>query len=250
MDYTLIIDQGNTTSKATVFCNDKVIEIVRYATLTIEDLCPLFEKYDFAGVIYCTVVKIDVRLVESLRYMTEAQVLVLTHETPLPIKIDYQTPHTLGLDRVAAAVAAASLYPGETLLVADAGTALTIDIVDSQSCFRGGNISPGLSLRFKSLHEFTGALPMVDINAGGDVPNFGYDTVTAIRSGVVNSVIAEIKEMYNKATADYGCSKIVITGGDADYLLPKLGLSDGIVMHHTNLVAEGLNRILRYNENN
>lgn len=250
MDYTLVIDQGNTSSKATVFCDDKYVDTIRYTMLSVEELCPLFEKYDIRGVIYCTVVKVDVRLVESLRYMTNAPVVVMTHETPLPITIDYKTPKTLGLDRVAACTAASSYYPEETLLVVDAGTALTIDLIDSKSRFKGGNISPGLYLRLKSLHEFTGALPMVEVEEGDQTLDFGQDTETAIRSGVVNGLIAEIKEAYNRASKFYGCSKIVITGGDADYLISKIGMSEKIINHHPYLVAEGLNRILRYNENN
>ena len=108
MDYTLVIDQGNTSSKVTVFEKDKVVETLRFGVLSVEELCPIFEKYELRGVIYSSVAKLDVRLVESLRYMTEAPVLVMTHETSLPIKVVYKTPQTLGLDRVAAAVAAAS----------------------------------------------------------------------------------------------------------------------------------------------
>lgn len=248
MDYTLVIDQGNTASKATVFHYDKVVEIFRYETLTIEGLCPVFEQYDIKGVVYCTVVKLDVRLVESLRHINEAPVLVMTHETELPIAIDYRTPQTLGLDRVAAAVAAAALYPGEAMMVADAGTALTIDVVDAASSFRGGNISPGISLRFKALHEFTGALPLVEVS--DEVPDFGYDTTTAIRSGVVNGVVEELKGSFAKAKQEYGCKKMVLTGGDAPYLMSQLAMNATEVVYHPDLVAEGLNRILRYNENN
>lgn len=250
MDYTLVIDQGNTSSKVTLFENDKAIETLRFGVLSVEELCPIFEKYELRGVIYSSVVKLDVRLVESLRYMTDSPVLVMTHETLLPINVIYKTPQTLGLDRVAAAVAAASLYPNEAVLVVDAGTALTIDIVDECSRFVGGNISPGLSIRFKSLCEFTGALPLVEYGSSDVIPKFGYDTMTAIRSGVVNGVVAEIISSFEKAAEEYNCKRIVLTGGDSEYLISKLGDISIAIERRPNLVAEGLNRILLYNENN
>lgn len=250
MDYTLVIDQGNTSSKVTVFEKDKVVETLRFGVLSVEELCPIFEKYELRGVIYSSVAKLDVRLVESLRYMTEAPVLVMTHETSLPIKVVYKTPQTLGLDRVAAAVAAASLYPREAVLVVDAGTALTIDVVDGESQFVGGNISPGLAIRFKSLNEFTGALPLVEYGVSDATPIFGYDTTTAIRSGVVNGIVAEITSSFEKAAEEYNCKRIVLTGGDSEYLISKMCDSKMMIDRHQDLVAEGLNRILLYNENN
>lgn len=249
MDYTLTIDQGNTSSKATVFQRDEVVETYRYVSLSVEELCPLFEKYDFQGVAYCSVTRLDAKLVESLRHMTEAPVVVLTHETPLPIEICYKSPQTLGLDRVAAAVGAVARCPEKSVLVVDAGTALTIDVVDNKARFKGGNISPGMSLRFKSLHEFTDALPLVAVCENDELQDFGYDTPTAIRFGVVNGIVAEIIAAYESACKSYGCSGVLITGGDASCLASKI-LSHGIAVEQVrNLVAEGLNRILRYNEN-
>ena len=114
--------------------------------------------------------------------------------------------------------------------------------------FRAASISPGISLRFKALHEFTGALPLVEVS--DEVPAFGYDTTTAIRSGVVNGVVEELKGSFAKAKQEYGCKKMVLTGGDAPYLMSQLAMNTTEVVYHPDLVAEGLNRILRYNENN
>ena len=105
-----------------------------------------------------------------------------------------------------------------------------------------------ISLRFKALHEFTGALPLVEVS--DEVPAFGYDTTTAIRSGVVNGVVEELKGSFAKAKQEYGCKKMVLTGGDAPYLMSQLAMNATEVVYHPDLVAEGLNRILRYNENN
>lgn len=247
MGYTLTIDQGNTSSKVTVFDSENaVVATYRYATISVEDLCPLFEQYSLSGVIYCSVSRFDAKLVESLRCMGDIPVLVFTHETEVPIGVDYKTPESLGLDRLAAAVGASQRYGGQSMLVVDAGTAITIDLIDGSPVFRGGNISPGVALRFKSLHDYTGALPKVE--QAGDLPTFGYDTVTAIRAGVVNGVLAEIMSAYSVAQRQHGCDKMIITGGDAEFIHSLLDPAVVDMEVVPDLVAEGLNRILRYNE--
>lgn len=247
MGKTLVIDSGNTTSKAYLFDDEEIVEAQRYARLTIEELSPMLESNDISGVIYCTVARYDAKLVESLRHSVSANVVAMTHDTLIPIKIDYSTPKTLGLDRVAAAVGAVGMFPDEPMMIVDAGTAMTIDVVDAGSVYRGGNISPGISLRFRSLHDFTEALPLLEIE-NVEVSSFGKDTPGAIRSGVVNGVVAEIVASYTSATKQYGCNRLLLTGGDARYLAELLPLDKNKIVVADDLVAHGLNRILRYNE--
>lgn len=246
MSYSLTIDQGNSTSKVCVFENDKIVNAYRFDTLTIEDLCNVIEEYDVHNVVYCSVARLDVRLIESLRYTLKGDLIVLTHETPLPIEIEYDTPNTLGLDRIAAVVGANYLFPGENALVVDAGTATTLDVL-AEGEFVGGNISPGLSLRFKSLNNFTARLPLID-HRNLIAEDFGKDTQSAILSGVVNGLVAEIIVSFETAKQSHRCKKLVLTGGDAEYISSYLShLSDCIAIEG-NLVAIGLNRILNYNE--
>lgn len=246
MSYSLTIDQGNTTSKVSVFEDDRLIETYRFDALMIEDLCKVIEEYDVQNVIYCSVARLDVRLIESLRYTLSGDLVVLTHETKLPIEIQYNTPSTLGFDRIAAIVGADTLLPNENVLVVDAGTAMTLDLL-VENKFMGGNISPGLLLRFKSLNNFTARLPLIN-HSGLSADDFGKDTQGAILSGVVNGVVAEIIAAFDVAKEKYHCSKLVITGGDAEYIMSYLQKVFNNVILEENLVAIGLNRILKHNE--
>jgi type III pantothenate kinase len=243
----LVIDQGNTVAKVSVFSGDTLLATHAFRNLDIEQIVPIIGDASSISAIYSSVARFDARFLETLRSIISGHLLILTHDTPLPVQIDYRTPATLGLDRIAAAVGASQVLPATAALIADAGTALTLDIVDASSTFRGGNISPGLSLRFSSLHQHTDALPL--LSAQGPAPDFGYDTATAIRSGVLKSIAAEIQANFTDAHRLFGASKIILTGGDAPTLLPLLSRLSLPLLHNPNLVAVGLKRILQYNEN-
>ncbi len=172
-----------------------------------------------------------------------ARVINVKEVRALPIRVDYKSPETLGSDRVAAAVGAADAFPGRNVLVVDAGSALTIDLVTEDGAFVGGRISPGMTMRFRALHRFTGRLPMV--TAYGDVPTEGYDTKSSIRAGVVRGIAGEI----SSAVKHYGevlpGLVALMTGGDASFLS---GYVNENITVDENLLVKGLNRILLYNE--
>lgn len=245
----MIIDRGNTAVKLAVVEEDLVLETVRADELSLEEACRLAEKYKICGAIYCSVRGIDARFAESFSRMTDAPLLIVTHRTAFPIGISYRTPETLGLDRVSACVGATALFPGESLLVVDAGTAITSDIVNKEGYFCGGNISPGLGLRFRSLHEFTSKLPEVSVE--GDFLTFGVDTETAIRGGVLRGVISEIMTETFDAEKDFDTKKLILTGGDGEFLLEFLEHAcDLEIIYEPDLMAIGLSRIFHYNEKN
>lgn len=164
--------------------------------------------------------------------------------TPTPLKVEYGTPDTLGMDRLAAAAGAWSMAPGNDMLVIDAGTAITADFVRSDGTFAGGNICPGVEMRLKSLHEHTGSLPL--IGRDGDCPEFGYDTETAIRSGVLRGVRLEIEALIERTRRKHRHLLVFLTGGDANCF--DLKVKSGIFAT-PNLVLNGLDCIERYNEN-
>ncbi len=245
MSTLLVIDQGNSTAKLSVFRGDDLVAVTKIETLTIEGILPLTEEYDPHGAIYCSVARMDAKFIESLRHLLDQDMITFTASTPMPLRVEYSTHDTLGSDRLAAAAGAAAMFPGEKILVIDAGSAVTYDIVDADATFRGGNISPGMGMRFKALHAFTGRLPLVKPCA--EIPRWGDSTVNAIAAGVVNGLCAEIEKTAALALGE-GCSKIVFTGGDSGYLtsLPALRHLSAVV--EPDLVAKGLNRIYRYNE--
>jgi len=169
----------------------------------------------------------------------------LDHQTELPIKNLYETPETLGKDRLAAAVGANELFPDQNLLIIDAGTAITYDLVSEKNEFIGGNISPGLQMRFKALNHFTGKLPLVSYS--DEFQNIGRNTTDAIRAGVQNGILYEIAQTIELFNKNYQNLQIVMTGGDSIFFDKKLNYT---IFVHFNITLIGLNRILEYNAKN
>ena len=241
----LAVDQGNTLLKLTLFEGSEPVESCRFSADAIEDLFSVVERWNPDCGAFCSVGKIDSRMVESLRLALEGRLLLLSRSTKLPVKIDYATPITLGLDRVALAAGVASIYKGESVMVVDAGTAVTLDVVDSDSTFRGGRISPGMRLRFESLHSHTSALPL--LNDEGEIPVLGDSTVSSIRSGVVMGLADEIVETFRQYKNKFGCSRVALTGGDAGVIASCIN-SRIPADHVPDLMGRGLLYIYNYNE--
>lgn len=247
MSRILTIDHGNTRAKACVFSGTMLEESVTIDELTVEALIPLLEKYNPEGAIYGSVAHIDPKFVESLRHIVEGELLTFTPRTPVPVKIEYGTPDTLGVDRIAAAVAAAELYPDECVLVVDAGSAVTYDLID-HSTFKGGNISPGITMRFAALHEFTGSLPLESPKEPATLPLFGHDTSSAIRCGVVKGYAAEVTGITLQSMRTESVTRVLLTGGDTDIITRLYDIHNIKYTTDRHLVARGLNRIYHHNE--
>lgn len=192
-------------------------------------------------------------------------VMVITPDTPVPIGINYGTPGTLGLDRKATAVAVAGEYPGEGVVVVDAGTALTIDHVSPPGCFEGGTISPGIAMRLRALHECTAHLPEIIPDSAFKAANagvIGTDTVGAISAGAIWGIAAETAMAIAMASRQYGVRKAVVTGGDGKRLAELLlryppegrygtaGLGEllkGVdIKHDPHLLAKGMKMIYEF----
>lgn len=241
----LAVDQGNTLIKLTLFEGDDPKESCRFSAESMEEIFSVIERWDPDCGAFSSVGKIDSRMVESLRLALNGRLLVLSRSTYLPIGVDYATPSTLGLDRIALAAGAAMLFPDETVMIADAGTAVTLDIVDSTGTFRGGRITAGMRLRFESLHAHTAALPVVD--SEGQLPIAGDSTDTAIRSGVVLGLADEITETFRQYKEHFGCTRLLLTGGDGELLCGFIN-SRIPAGHVPDLMALGLLYINKYNE--
>lgn len=238
MNLSLTIDQGNSSAKVSVFSGTTLLQSHRFERLAPGDLDLVMAGHAVTAAIYSSVVGNDSQI-EELLSAKGVRTYMLDERLPMPLAIDYATPSTLGHDRIAAAVGALTLVPGRDCLVVDAGTAVTYDYVTADAHFKGGNIAPGLSLRFQALASHCVQLPRVDV--GGDIPTVGYDTPTAIRSGVVLGLVAEIEMLARRL----GSPAIVLTGGDSPLVADRI--SDSVIVDN-DLVAKGLNRILEYNE--
>ena len=239
----LVLDLGNTYGKIAVCEQKKVVEVAGYDKITSREISYFNVRYsDLKGAIVSSVVNYSRELIDYLGMLYET-CIELNHSTPIPLQNKYATPDTLGYDRIAAAVGAYTICPGKNVLVIDAGTAITYDIVTSKGEFIGGNISPGLEMRFKSLHKYTNRLPYLE--RPEKVPDLvGSSTREAIQSGVVNGLLFEIKGFIADISKLYPRLQVVLTGGDAKYFVGKLKNS---IFVDPNLNLIGLNRILEHN---
>lgn len=149
----------------------------------------------------------------------------------------------IGADRFAAYLGGQVLFPSMAMLLIDAGTAITTDVADNKGNFCGGNISLGIYSRFKALKSETGLLPFVtDFQK---VTSFGYDTESAIQSGVINGVTGELIFANNRAKKEYNIEKTLLTGGDAEILKDFLTANGIEVFYDEHLVGRGLDAHLR-----
>ncbi len=236
----LIIDQGNTSCKVSLYENDNEVFTRHFAELHTDDLLAIKEETHWSQAILSTVIGENKELNQWMEKNSERFVFLDEH-TPLPIGNLYKTPETLGKDRLAVCVGANYLQPNHNLLVIDAGTAITYDIVNAGNNYVGGNISLGIDMRFKALNTFTKKLPLVDTEE--EVILTGSDTKEAIRSGVVNGLTYEINGFIDSFRAVYPNLLVFLTGGNAKYFEKRIKNCNFVV---PNLLSLGLNRILTF----
>jgi type III pantothenate kinase len=169
-------------------------------------------------------------------------VFMLDHKLPLPIKNNYGTPETLGVDRIAAVCGAQQIFPFQNCLVIDAGTCVTFDIIDKDGVYYGGAISPGMHMRFKAVHTFTARLPL--ISPVPEAKLIGDSTETSIQSGVINGMAAEMVGIIQRYQVKFNDLRVILCGGDTLFFENKLKAS---IFASPELVLVGLNSILIYN---
>ena len=237
----LIIDIVNTAAKVALFDGGEMVEVLTESNQSLDCLEALCVKYPVEQGIVATVIDLIERVLAALVALP-FPLLWLDSKTPLPVTNLYETPETLGYDRMAAVVGANEQYPSRDILVIDAGTCITYEFIDSKGQYHGGNISPGMQMRFKALNQFTGRLPLIDSN-GRKLP-MGRDTETAIRAGVLKGMEYEISGYIESMKHKYPELLVFLTGGD-DFSFDSSVKS--IIFADRFLVLKGLNRILNYN---
>lgn len=239
----LCIDWGNSRVKIALFGpGDQLVENHLYNEQEASQaLQNIIEQRQPQAAIFCSVSNDTAPVVAMLREKVQYFVQ-LDSNTNLPIMNAYHTPETLGADRLALVVGAYMQFPSKNNLVISLGTCITYNFVHSNKAFRGGAISPGLHMRFQAMHAFTGKLP--EVKPEGDLLLMGYDTDTAMRSGVINGMTYEIDGMIDAYAAQYPDFNAVLTGGDAALFGSKI---KNKIFADPNLLLKGLNLILKHN---
>jgi type III pantothenate kinase len=236
----LIVDIGNTSTKLAIYDGKVMISVSRINELSCEELEKKLSGLRIKRAIVSSVKKLP-PFITDLFFSNIPFVHFLTYKSKLPFKVEYDTPQTLGTDRIASVAGAFNLFPRSEILIIDAGTAITFDFL-SAGIFKGGNISPGISMRFKALNRFTGKLPLVSQTDNYSSP--GRNTSDAITAGVITGVTYEINEYIRTFEKKHSDFKIILTGGDSGYLRNKI---DYQLTYIPDIVTDGLNYILEYN---
>lgn len=240
----LIIDVGNTRVKAAVFEKDNVKSLFVFnKSKIISEIRKIISKFNISYTIISSVATISAFKMQKLQNITE--LIILDHQTKVPFINKYGTPNTLGVDRIALASAGKEKYPKKNILIIDAGTCITYDFLNKKGEYLGGAISPGLKIRYKSLHKYTANLPLLEKQMPENY--IGDDTNNSIHSGIVNGVAREIDGIINQYKEKFMDLTVVLTGGDTNFLAKQL--KNGIFAN-PNFVLEGLNTILIYNRAN
>lgn len=237
----LCIDWGNTRVKAGFFIGNKLEKEYNFSheegAAQLVNLTGILQP---DATIFCSVANLPPDIPEALA--EHNHLVLLNSNTNLPFMNAYQSPETLGADRLALVAGAQALYPHATSMVISVGTAITYNFLQNGHIFRGGNITPGVSLRLRSLNEHTDHLPLVD--AKGNDSLLGYDTEAGIRAGVLWGITAEIEGMLNFYQAQYSCFNAVLTGGDLSLFANKF---KSRIFADSQILLKGLNLILNHN---
>jgi type III pantothenate kinase len=236
----LIVDIGNSSTKLSVYDRKNRIFVSRISELSCEELEKELSGFKIKKAIISSV-RILPPFIIDLLSANIPYVHILTHKSKLPFKIEYETPETLGSDRIAAVAGAYNSFKGENVLVLDAGTAITFDFLIGNR-YMGGNISPGIDMRFKALNKFTDKLPLLEKSSGFSFP--GRNTNDAILAGVIRGVTFEINEYIRTFKKDRNKTKIIITGGDSGFIKENIFHK---AYYMPDIVIDGLNYILEYN---
>ncbi|GAB2542089.1 type III pantothenate kinase [Spirosoma aerophilum] len=243
----LVIDWGNSRLKTGWFLGSELVNVGRYES--VEDLTDDLLNRLPANIMVSSTSRPGQVIREQLAQLG-TEVWVLDSQTKVPIGKAYDTPLTLGADRVAAAVGATTLFPKQDCLVLDLGTCLTADLVDREAVFQGGLISLGLHMRFRAMHEQTARLPLVDVpeDVTENWPSpTGKNTQQAMQSGVLNGMAFEMNGLVDYYRREHPGIVVLMCGGDGSSFESRLKPPIFVVPE---LVLIGLNRILRYNVEN
>jgi len=237
----LVIDIGNTQIKVAVFQETILIFKDQFSSdQLISRVLSISEQYNIKEGIISHVTSLDQTLFSELRKIV--QLIELDYRTKLPFVNKYLTPKTIGVDRLALIAGAKGQFPNQNVLVIDAGSCITFDFLNKNEEYFGGDISPGIEMRYKAVNNYTANLPL--LKKIEMIPELGDSTKNAIHRGVLNGIIQEIEGVITQYKSKYQKLTVVLTGGDTIFLAKNLKSS---IFAIPNFLLEGLNSILIHN---
>jgi len=237
----LAIDVGNTRIKGAVFEGANLLEMFVFMKnelqINIENILKKHNKV--SNIVVASVSDIEKQAFIEVEGLVKTH--FVSHIDSFPFVNRYETPHTLGVDRLVLAAGAALRFPKQNRLVIDAGTCVTYDFIDENNNYLGGAISPGLRLRYETLHIYTARLPLLTLENPKHL--IGKSTAESIHSGVVNGLVFEIDSFISDYKVLYPNFIIILTGGDTEFLAKRL---KNTIFANSNFLLESLNQIFQY----
>ena len=239
----LAIDAGNTRIKYAVFEYDMLLDsgFLLQSSLPQSTREVLQRHKKISDVI---VVSVGVVSKADFFFLNTVTLHFITINECFPFTNKYESPETVGTDRLLLATGAVLQFPAQNRLVIDAGTCITYDFTDAENNYLGGAISPGIRLRYESLHQYTAKLPLLSLSEPEDF--IGHSTTESIHSGVINGVVNEIDGFINMYAARYPNFIIILTGGDAVLLSKRL---KNTIFANSNFLLNSLNSFFQYKIN-
>ena len=226
----LLVEIGNTALKAAWSEGLTLGKTFRYqGEKMFEYVDSLVEREKPEVMVVSSTIGISRREEDNLR--AKCGTLVILDRSHTEVAEDHALPSYLSPDRVASVIAARHLFKGKGSIVFDFGTTLTIDVIEPDGEYSGGNISPGFRTRFKSLARYSRTLPLVDTPLS--VKRAGDSLRSSIESGVVSGIMFEIMGYLSLFPEKI----VVFTGGDALYFAKRMKNS---IFAVCNLVLMGL----------
>ena len=240
----LAVDRGNSRTKVAFQNEHRELEIAVFNNWNDEPLIEFIAGKKFDASVMSSVEAgpiINISEVLSAR----GYFLLADNTVPIPVKNTYTTPHTLGTDRIAGAVGAWVLEGEKDVLLMDAGTCINYECIINNE-YLGGAIAPGLMMRLRAMHEFTGKLPLLELPPD-QISLIGNSTASCMLSGAVMGMVYEMQGLEQAYKAQYPSISVVLSGGDAPYLGKYL--KNSIFAPHKEVVLVGLLEILKFNLN-
>jgi len=239
----LAIDVGNTRIKTAVFEENTLLTIFIFEKKELSNQINLIlKKFPLIKTfIIANVGKVQIN--DFTEFENKVEVYFIKKDSKFPFHNLYSTPTTLGIDRMVLASGAVIQYPNQNRLVIDAGTCITYDFIDEDNNYYGGAISPGIRLRYESLHHYTAKLPLLLKSNPEKI--IGESTNESIHSGIINGIAYEIDGFINSLKVQNANFIIILTGGDAEFLAMRL---KNTIFAIPNFLVESLNQIYQYNK--
>ena len=243
----LACDIGNTNIKAGIFADDKLTEFHFLPGIT--PLLGLIKKNKFRDIVISSVVPSKTKHLKDNLHTLNLKPIIINNNSSFNLKIDYDSPETLGIDRICSAEGAYYLHSSkkelkkeQIIISIDLGTASTLNVVKYPGLFAGGIIAPGADLMFRSLKNDTAQLPNVSIDAYKNI--IGRTTNESIASGVIHSasglIVSAIKLIQTETKAKE--LFIYITGGNFENIKRFLNFD---YVYEKGLVLYGINAIYK-----